>query len=89
MNDVVVSDAVALLDQLEAGSVPLIIADPPYNIGYHSNYYKDRNPHAPVANDWNFQIRPFMAECERVLSEGGTLYLQSLEPAFCSLRPIA
>jgi DNA modification methylase len=77
VNDVVLCDAVALLGRLETGSVHLIIADPPYGVGYHSNYYKRRNPHAPMTNDWDFQIGPFVAECARVLAEGGALYLFS------------
>lgn len=76
-NTVIQSEAVALLRQLENCSVPLIIADPPYGIGYHSNYYKGKNPHAPVANDWNFQIHAFVKECARVLEDGGALYLFS------------
>lgn len=77
LNDVVVSDAVALLKTTQADSIPLIVADPPYGIGYHSNYYKGKNPHAPVANDWNFQIGAFIYECERVLKDGGAMYLFS------------
>ncbi len=77
LNDVILSDAVALMQRLGAASVPLIIADPPYGVGYHSNYYKQRNPHAPMVNDWSFQIGPFLQECQRVLVDGGALYLFS------------
>lgn len=72
---ITVADALALLHGRHEASVPLIIADPPYGIGYHSNHYKGKNPHSPVANDWNFQIGPFMQECQRVLADGGALYL--------------
>jgi DNA modification methylase len=77
INDVIVSDAIALLKQLGNNSAPLIIADTPYGIGYHSNHYKGKNPHAPVTNDWNFQIGSFLRECQRVLVGGGALYLFS------------
>lgn len=43
-----------LMNKLPSGSVPLIVTDPPYGIGYHSNHYEDKNPHSPVSNDWNF-----------------------------------
>lgn len=76
-NSIIVSDAIALFKKLEGGSIPLIIADPPYGIAYHSNHYKGKNPHAPVANDWNFQIGRFIQECDRVLTDGGALYLFS------------
>jgi site-specific DNA-methyltransferase (adenine-specific) len=75
MNDVRHVDALGMLRGLDAASVPLIITDPPYGIGYHSNHYKDKNPHAPIANDWNFQISAFLAECSRVLKDGGALYM--------------
>ena len=73
--DILHKDCLSLLRDLEAGSVPLIIADPPYGIGYHSNHYKDKNPHTPVANDWNFHIGDFLAACGEALTEDGALYL--------------
>jgi site-specific DNA-methyltransferase (adenine-specific) len=73
--EVVYGDCLDLLGSLPGGSVRLIVADPPYGIGYHSNYYKARNPHAPITNDWNFQIVPFLREAARVLADGGALYL--------------
>lgn len=69
------AEATALLGKLDDGSVPLIIADPPYGINYHSNRHSGENPHAPVTNDWNFQIGGFLRECGRVLKDGGALYL--------------
>ncbi len=59
------------------GSVPLVIADPPYGIAYHSNYHVGKNPHAKVANDWNFQIGAFFGAVGRVLKDGGAAYVFS------------
>lgn len=75
MPDVVHSDAVKLLQTFPDDSVAMIFADPPYGIGYHSNHYKDKNPHAPVHNDWNFNIGRFLRESARSLRVGGALYL--------------
>lgn len=58
-----------------AESVAVVVADPPYGIGYHSNHYKDKNPHAPIANDWNFQPGQFFQECHRLLCDGGAAYV--------------
>lgn len=69
------TDACQLLKSLEPESVQVVITDPPYGIAYHSNHYKDGNPHAPVAHDWNFQIGPFLSQVARVLAPGGALYL--------------
>ena len=68
-------EATVLLASLATGSVPMIFADPPYGIGYHSNYYRNRNPHAPVANDWDFQVEDFLSGAARALADGGALYL--------------
>lgn len=69
------ASCIELMSQLDNDSVPLIIADPPYGVGYHSNYYKDRNPHAPITGDWDFEIREFLQESHRVLVDGGALYM--------------
>lgn len=73
--DVVLLDALDLLNSLEAGSVAAVVTDPPYGIAYHSNHHKDKNPHAPIANDWNFQIGAFLRAADRVLRVGGAMYL--------------
>lgn len=65
------------LDKLAAGSVPLVVTDPPYGIAYHSNHHSGRNPHAPVAGDWDFQIGPFFSALGRVLKDGGAAYVFS------------
>ena len=73
--DIILSDGIDLLRSLKPHSVACIIIDPPYGIAYHSNHYKDKNPHAPIAQDWNFQIGAYLAAAERVLQPGGALYM--------------
>src|ERR1700759_4085961 len=73
--DVLLSDGIDLLRSLDAGSVACIVTDPPYGIAYHSNHYKDRNPHDPIAQDWNFEIREYLAAVDRALRPGGALYM--------------
>ena len=75
VSDVVLADALSLLGSVPAGAAAAIIADPPYGIAYHSNYHQGKNPHAPIANDWNFQIGPFLRAADRALRDGGALYL--------------
>ena len=72
---IVQQEASETLSALAADSVSCIVTDPPYGIAYHSNYYKDRNPHAPIAQDWDFEIGPYLRSAERVLADGGALYL--------------
>jgi site-specific DNA-methyltransferase (adenine-specific) len=73
--DIVHSDALDILAGLAAGTASLIVTDPPYGIAYHSNYYRGRNPHAPISQDWDFQIGAFFAEASRALVDGGAIYL--------------
>lgn len=73
--DVRLSDAVKLLRSLAPGSVRAIVADPPYGIAYHSNYYVGKNPHAPVANDWNFEPNTFFDAASDALCDGGSAWV--------------
>lgn len=75
LGDIVLADAVDCLATLAAGSVAMVVTDPPYGIGYHSNHHKEKNPHSPIAGDWNFQIGSYLAAAERVLRDGGALYV--------------
>lgn len=68
-------DAYDLLGSLDEGTVPLIVTDPPYGVAYHSNFYRDGNPHDPVQNDWNFQVGSFFAVAERCLKESAAMYV--------------
>jgi len=68
-------EATQLLRSLAPGSAQIILTDPPYGIAYHSGHYKDKNPHAPVARDWNFQIGSFLNVAAQPLKEGGVIYL--------------
>ena len=68
-------EATSLLRSIEPASAQVIVADPPYGIAYHSNHYVGKNPHAPVARDWNFEIGPFLGAAGAALRDGGALYL--------------
>ena len=64
-------DCIDLMRQIEAGTIDLVFADPPFNIGYEYDAYHDRqDPDEYVA--WS---RAWIAEVHRVLKPGGTLWL--------------
>lgn len=67
-------EALSLLKSLEDRSVSLLVTDPPYGISYQSNRLK-KGKTAPIQADWNFQIGPFLREADRVLVEGGAIYI--------------
>jgi len=69
--DLIVGDAVKIIETLPEGSVDLIIADPPYNL--EKNY-------ETTADNFSFDefvefSRKWLSGCKRVLSDRGTIYV--------------
>lgn len=71
MNQLLTGDCLAHLPTLAAGSVPLVFADPPFNINYSYDEYDDAQPR-DVYLEWAGR---WVAECVRVLHPHGTLWL--------------
>lgn len=64
------ADCLTVLRQMEAGSVDMIITDPPYGMDYQSTRAAKENRKAKIANDKS----PFIwwiYDAYRVLKEGG------------------
>ena len=57
--------------QIESGTIDLVFADPPFNIGYEYDEYHDRQADDEYI-DWS---RQWMEEVHRVLKPGGTFWL--------------
>ena len=64
-------DCVAGLAELQTGSVDLVFADPPFNIGYEYDVYKDRH-HADQYLGWTER---WGKEIARALQPAGTFWL--------------
>ena len=64
-------DCVSLMRAMPAGSVPLVFADPPFNIGYDYDVYHDECDDESYLN-WT---REWMSEVSRVLAPSGTFWL--------------
>jgi site-specific DNA-methyltransferase (adenine-specific) len=64
-------DCIDLMRQMEAGTVDLVFADPPFNIGYDYDHYHDRQD----ADEYVAWGRAWIAEVYRVLKPGGTFWL--------------
>ena len=64
-------DCIKGLKRLEAGSVDLAFADPPFNIGYDYDVYDDRAD-AEHCLDWT---RAWGRQVHRVLKPAGTFWL--------------
>ena len=64
-------DCIELMRQIAAGTIDLVFADPPFNIGYEYDAYHDRQD----ADDYVAWSRAWIAEVHRVLKTGGTFWL--------------
>lgn len=78
-------DCVELLGQLEAGSVDLVFADPPFNIGYEYDVYNDRQQRSDYL-DW---CRKWMQGVHRALKDDGTFWLAIGDDYAAELKLIA
>ncbi|SFI89132.1 DNA-methyltransferase [Planctomicrobium piriforme] len=64
-------DCIAGMQELEAGSVDLAFADPPFNIGFDYDVYDDSREHEQYL-DWS---RNWISQVHRVLKPDGTFWL--------------
>ncbi len=64
-------DCIELMKQIETGTIDLVFADPPFNIGYEYDEYHDRQD----ADEYVAWSRSWIAEVHRVLKPGGTFWL--------------
>jgi DNA modification methylase len=71
LNDVIEGDCIQVLAGLPAGSVDLVFADPPFNIGYEYDVYDDRRAKA----DYLAWTEKWLAGCVRVLKPNGSFFL--------------
>lgn len=71
INTIQSGDCLKLMDQLEMGTVDLAVVDPPFNIGYKYDVYKDQLPdkkYAGFTEDWIYC-------CFNLLKPNGSLYV--------------
>jgi DNA modification methylase len=64
-------DCIDLMQKIEAGTIDLVFADPPFNIGYEYDEYHDRQEDDEYVS-WSAQ---WLAEVFRVLKPNGTFWL--------------
>jgi site-specific DNA-methyltransferase (adenine-specific) len=71
VNNIHLQDCIAGMRDLEPGSIDLVFADPPFNIGYEYDVYddaKDRHHYLDWSKEWISQVN-------RVLKADGTFWL--------------
>ncbi len=78
-------DCIQGMAAMSPGSVDLVFADPPFNIGYEYDAYDDRQEHAAYL-DWS---RRWIAEVFRALKPNGTFWLAIGDEYAAELKLIA
>ena len=71
LDTIVCGDAVSELRKIPDGSVDMAYLDPPYNIGFAYDVYKDKRPPAEYLG-W---VNEWLGETYRVLRPGGTAFV--------------
>lgn len=64
-------DCLELMKDIPDKSIDLILTDPPYGIGFQSNYRKEK--FAKIQNDNSINCE-FLDECKRILKDTGAIY---------------
>jgi len=83
INSIITGDAVKVLKGIKAGSVDMVFADPPFNVGikYSGSSNKDNIDMYP---DW---CASWITECFRILKPTGTIYLMTITRHLENLYP--
>ena len=85
VNAILQGDSVERLKEIQPGSVDLIFADPPFNIGYEYDVYDDRRSRDEYL-DWS---RSWMAGVSDALKPNGTFWLAIGDEYAAHLKVIA
>ncbi len=78
-------DCVEKLKEIRAGSVDLVFADPPFNIGYQYDVYHDQRSR----KEYQQWCRKWMSEIHRVLKPTGTFWLAIGDEYAAELKVLA
>jgi len=85
LDTILSGDCTEVLSQLPAGSVDLVFADPPFNIGYEYDVYQDEKPYEHYLNF----SRKWIGGVHRVLKDTGTFWLAIGDEYAAELKLIA
>lgn len=85
LDRIIQGDCIRHLQKLDAGSVDLVFADPPFNIGYEYDEYDDRRTSEDYLN-WSGQ---WISEIHRVIKDDGTFWLAIGDEYAAELKVLA
>ena len=84
-NKIYQGDCIQKLGEIKPGSVDLVFADPPFNIGYEYDVYEDQRAHGEYL-DWS---RDWIAAVNKALKPTGTFWLAIGDEYAAQLKLIA
>jgi site-specific DNA-methyltransferase (adenine-specific) len=83
--EIIHGDCIATMDRMERGSVDLIFADPPFNVGYGYDIYDDSRS----ADDYLEWSRDWISAARRLLTTTGCLWIAIGDEYAAELKVIA
>ncbi len=84
-NKIICDDCLKILPRIEEGSVDLIFADPPFNIGYKYENYNDKQKRDSYLS-WT---EKWMRACHDVLKKDGSFYIAMCDEYAANVKIIA
>lgn len=82
MNQIICSDALSALQEMESGSVDLVLTSPPYNFDMNYDEHNDKSDSV----DYLTTLVGIFDECIRVLKSGGRLII-NIQPNYKEYYP--
>lgn len=81
-NEILIGDSVEALRSLPSKCANLIIADPPYNLNKDFGEWKE----SQHRHDWLEWSKKWLAECKRILSPEGNLFVYGIHHHICWIQ---
>lgn len=82
MNEIICSDSLVALKEIEDESIDIVLTSPPYNYGMEYDSHDDENN----SEEYLEQILNVFVECKRVLKSGGRLII-NIQPNYKQYFP--
>jgi len=83
LNNIYLDDCISFMQQLNAESVDLIIADPPYNL---KKNFGNKSDHWNDVESWLSWSKQWIDECIRILRPTGSVFIYGIHHYICYIH---